>query len=916
MPTLPSSFAAPVGTALVAAVVLFGTGGCEAAPDPDPSDEALVAPGVSHELARWRAATLSEISYDFDLRIPASSSDPVEGEALISFRWDDPDARPVVLDFAPGADQVEELTVNGDTLTPTEISAAFAHNHVRLPAALLRPGEANQVTLRFRAGDGPLNRREDLLYSLFVPARAHHALPIFDQPDLKAMVRWTLEIPEGWEAAANGGRAEVTTVTRADGTPGRRIRTPSTGPLAPYLMAFAAGVMDRVVHEATAADGSPRELVLFHRESNPARVEGNLGEIFRLHAEALDWLEEYTGIPYPYGAFEFVAIPAFQYGGMEHPGAISYRAESLFLEEDPTQAQLLGRASLIAHETAHMWFGNLVTMAWFDDVWTKEVFANFFAARIVNPAFPELDHELRFLLAHHPSAYAIDRTAGSHPIRQSLDNLDDAGSLYGAIIYQKAPVVMRQLERRLGEDAFRAGMRQYLAEHAHGNATWGGLIRILDAGTEQDLAAWSRDWVEEAGRPEIRVRRSTGSADPSWVLDPVADGARTWPQVLDPAVLAPGGLVSLPELPVAGASVGMTAAVWGAGVTGGDPQSPSLVLLPDAGGHAYALFRLEPDALAELLAAVAEPGGRLSGVARASALLMLHDAVLEGDLAPAPLAEALLARVPHESDEQLLGTMLGTLSSLLGRFMDAEARARLLPEVEAVLESELRQGESARRAASLFGAWHALARSEASVAWMRELWAGEARIPGFTIGETDRTTLAFELALREVPGWKVILDTEEARIEDPDRLARFRYLRPAVDTDPAVRDAFFQRLREPAERRREPWALQGLRWLSHPLRVDEAPRAAPAVAGPSAPGPDYITASLEMLEEIRETGDIFLPGRWVDAALAGHGSADAVRRVDAFLELHPDLPPRLREKVLQGVDPVRRAARSREQARP
>jgi aminopeptidase N len=456
-------------------------------------------------------------------------------------------------------------------------------------------------------------------------------------------------------------------------------------------------------------------------------------------------------------------------------------------------------------------------------------------------------------------------------------------------------------------------MRQYLAEHAHGNATWGALIRILDAGTDQDLAAWSRDWVEEAGRPEIRVRRTngtSGAADPSWALEPVADGARTWPQILDPAVLTPGGLVPLPELPVAGDPVGMTAAMSAAGP--GDP----LVLLPDAGGHAYALFRLEPDALAELLAAVAEPGDRLSGVARASALLLLHDAVLEGDLAPRPLAEALLARVPHEPDEQLLGTMLGTLSSMMGRFMDAEARARLLPEVEAVLESELRQGESARRAASLFGAWHALARSEASVAWMRELWAGEATIPGFTIGETDRTTLAFELALRQVPGWQLILDTEEARIEDPDRLARFRYLRPAVDADPAVRDAFFQRLRDPAARQREPWALQGLRWLSHPLRLDEAPEAAGdrgTAGAPDIPGPDYITPALEMLEEIRETGDIFFPGAWVNAALAGHGSAEAVRRVDTFLDLNPDLPPRLREKVLQGADPVRRAARSRAQ---
>src|SRR5262249_36631364 len=131
-------------------------------------------------------------------------------------------------------------------------------------------------------------------------------------------------------------------------------------------------------------------------------------------------------------------------------------------EESATENQVFGRASVIAHETAHMWFGDLVTMPWFDDVWMKEVFANFLAAKIVNPEFPNVDHDLRFFLAHYPAAYAVDRTAGRHPIRQELENLDDAGSLYGAIIYQKAPIVMRQLELILGSDALRDGLRAYL----------------------------------------------------------------------------------------------------------------------------------------------------------------------------------------------------------------------------------------------------------------------------------------------------------------------------------------------------------------------------------------------------------------------------------------------------------------------
>ena len=172
--------------------------------------------------------------------------------------------------------------------------------------------------------------------------------------------------------------------------------------------------------------------------------------LFDLHAAALEWLERYTGIPYPFGKFDFFLVPAFQFGGMEHPGAVFYNAPGLMLDESATQNQLLERASTISHETSHMWFGDLVTMRWFTDVWMKEVFANFMAAKIVNPSFPGVNHDLRFLHAYYPLAYDVDRTAGTNAIRQPLDNLKDAGTLYGAIIYQKAPIVMRQLETIMG----------------------------------------------------------------------------------------------------------------------------------------------------------------------------------------------------------------------------------------------------------------------------------------------------------------------------------------------------------------------------------------------------------------------------------------------------------------------------------
>src|SRR6185503_4072060 len=256
------------------------------------------------------------------------------------------------------------------------------------------------------------------------------------------------------------------------------------------------------------AERNGRAVRMFHRETDTAKVARNREAIFDLHAAALDWLERYTAIPYPFGKFDFLLVPAFQFCGMEHPGAIFYNANGLLLDESATQDQMLGRASVIAHETSHMWFGDLVTMRWFDDVWMKEVFANHMAAKIVNPAFPAVNHDLRYLLSYYPQAYGVDRTAGTNEIRQPLKNLNEAGTLYGAIIYQKAPIVMRQLETLVGADAFRDGLREYLRRYSYGNASWADLIQLLDSRTPEDLALWSRAWVEERGRPAIKTELS------------------------------------------------------------------------------------------------------------------------------------------------------------------------------------------------------------------------------------------------------------------------------------------------------------------------------------------------------------------------------------------------------------------------
>jgi aminopeptidase N len=457
-----------------------------------PADD--VEPGVSLALAEHRAATISNINYNLHFDIPDAVFEPILAAAKVGFDLSDT-SRSLQLDFRESADKIHSVTVNGEASV-----FEFRDEHIVIPAHEVIAGR-NTIDIAFEAGSSSLNRNPDYLYTLFVPDRARTAFPLFDQPDLKATFDLSLGLPAEWTAMAN---APVETSIRSGA--GTIVRFETSDLISSYLFSFVAGRFETVTR---VVDG--REMTMLHRETDATKVTRNIDEVFNLHAASLDWLEEYTGVAYPFRKFGFALIPAFQYGGMEHVGAIQYRASSLFLDEAPSETRLLGRAGLIAHETAHMWFGNLVTMEWFNDVWTKEVFANFMAAKIVNPGFPDVNHDLNFLVRHFPSAYSVDRTEGANPIRQDLPNLNEAGQMYGAIIYSKAPIMMRKLEKMMGEDLFREGTQEYLSSYAFDNATWPALIQILDAKTDEDLASWSQVWVNTPGRIAVEAQWDTSA---------------------------------------------------------------------------------------------------------------------------------------------------------------------------------------------------------------------------------------------------------------------------------------------------------------------------------------------------------------------------------------------------------------------
>ena len=777
--------------------------------------------GVSRQLALERAAHISNVRYELSFCLPEDKAEPVTGTEVLTFTLDS--RREVVLDFREGVDNIKKLRINGK-----DAPVNWKDEHLLL--GRLPKGE-NRIETGFISADQALNRNDTYLYSLFVPALARTVFPCFDQPDLKAVFSLKLDIPEKWVAVSDGSLQSQSV------SGGRKLLAfNDTKPISTYLFSFVAGewsVAEDVV------DGIP--LHIYYRETDPDKV-AQIPEVFSQVASAIRWLEDYTGIPYPFEKYDFVAIPGYQFGGMEHPGAVQFTDRRIFLDPEPSADQLLSRSDLIAHETSHMWFGDAVTMQWFDDVWTKEVFANWFAAQITGPRFPEVDTPLSDFKKFNIPAYEEDRTEGSNAIKRPLANLYDAGLIYGNIVYDKAPVVMGMLAERMGPEAFREGIREYLAKFLYSNADWNDLIAILDSHTPEDLASWSHSWVSEKGMPEYSV-----DIDGTVLQrDPWGRGLK-WPQDIDVTRI-------------------------------GD------VRLLNVSGKGYGFFAHDTQSLDYSMEHIRDFDRPLQ---RISILANLYENYLDGRIPALRLAGFLTGFAATEKEPLLVSTALSYLSSLA-----YHGEAALSEEIESQLEKLARDTSLGNEQSTAFKSLTGFFRNPELADELYRIWKEMEPWPGVKLSENDYTSLAFQLAIRFPERCENILQEQRTRISSADRLREFDFLRPSVSPDRAVRDSVFNSLLLPENRRVEPWAESALSYLNHPLRQDSAL--------------DYIRPALEALEEVQRTGDIFFPKRWVAATLQGHSSPEADAIVDSFLEEHPDYPPLLKDKILQAAAHGRR----------
>ena len=817
--------------------------------------------GIPLKLAEDRKLQLENIRYDLHFDLEENLEQLINAKLVVSFS-SRVEGKAVALDFKAPNTAIKKISKKGVT-----IEYKFEKNHIVLPKEYIEHG-INEFEIEFVAGDQSLNRNEAYLYTLLVPDRASTLFPCFDQPNLKAVFALSLTVPKDWVALGNGPVKELKKGSK------NHYVFEETAPISTYLFAFTAG---RFYQETRIISG--REMTLFYRETDSIKAQRNFDAIFELHATSLDWMEQYTGIPYPFKKFDFATIPTFQYGGMEHVGAIFYRESSLFLDETATQNQYLGRASLIAHETAHMWFGDLVTMDWFNDVWLKEVFANFMAAKIVHPSFPEINHDLRFLMAHHPSAYSEDRTMGAHPIQQVLNNLNNAGTLYGRIIYQKSPIVMKQLELMIGPEQFRSGLQTYLKEFSFENATWDDLIGILDELSPEDLSDWSQVWVKKEGMPSYKLREGNNTLS---IIPVNHSNDFLWKQQSE---ILLGKDLKFNVVPV---KIGSNEAY----------SVPKAFENPDFiighGAHySYGYFELSQKSIEYLTENQFVLDKMDNPVWRGAIWISLYEALLNGEVASKSFLQLISEQIPLEKDPLLLQLILGYLETTYWQLIIPNERDQWSSSIEGMLWEAISKEEDPKLKLSLFRTYQSISLNPEALQKLYLIWSNEGASLDLTLSENDFLVLAAELIIKGGADENEVLEEQRQRIKNLDRKKRFEFLIPAITSDSLIRDSFFYSLENPVNRQVEPWVAEALGYLNHPLRQNHSVK--------------HITKSLELLEEIQLTGDIFFPKRWISTILSGHRSVEAESKVAAFLENQSEFPDKLKLKVLQSVDYLKRA---------
>jgi aminopeptidase N len=502
------------------------------------------------------------------------------------------------------------------------------------------------------------------------------------------------------------------------------------------------------------------------------------------------------------------------------------------------------------------------------------------ADKVAEQAYPQTESRFTFMMEHHPAAYSVDRTAGANPIRQQLHNLNDAGSLYGSIIYHKAPIVMNQLELTVGRQRFQQALQQYLKTYAGSNANWPQLIAVLEKMGIANITQWNNNWINKSGRPLITYTLQQKGHNIQQLTVQQQDpqrGGRLWNQRFNIAFVYADSVHLLP-VQLTGNKVVVTAAA-------GMPVPLQMVF--NATGEGYGLFPVDTNMLNST-------NPISSNVMRAAAYLNLYENVLDGHATtPAGLLQFYGKALLHEENDLLLSSISRQYKNIFWQFITPTARIKAGLQAEQDLAAAIDQAASPAKIRTLFKLYAAVALSPAAMQQLYSWWQQKQGPKNLSLNDDELTDLAAELALRNHPQAAALLDTQLARISNPDRKDRLRYLLPALSANVAVRNAFFATLS--TNRTNQNYIATVLSYLHHPLRM-------PA-------GELYLQQSLQLLADVKAKGGVFFPTDWLANTFGLYQSTTAAQIVTGFLKAHPGYDPTLRLKILQETDDLFRSLR-------
>ncbi|MER7842711.1 aminopeptidase N [Kitasatospora sp. NPDC096077] len=843
---------------------------------------------LSREEAQQRAGILAVDGYRIRLDLtsaPDPSAATFRSTTTIAFRCSEPGAATFLDLLAPA---VRSITLNGRALDPAtaydgarvHVDGLAAENVLTVEAdcAYSRTGEGMH---RFvDPADG-----ETYLYTHYEPADARRVFANFEQPDLKAPFTFTVTAPAVWDVRSNA--AHESTTVEGDA---RTWEFAPTKPISTYLTAVVAGPYHVVTdhYSRELADGSTLDIPLAALCRRSLAPHFDAEEILGVTKLGLDFFHEEFDFPYPFGKYDQSFVPEYNIGAMENPGCVTFKEEFVFRSK-VTDAAYESRANVVLHEMAHMWFGDLVTPRWWDDLWLKESFADFMGSYALIGARTRYSSAwVTFANQRKAWAYRQDQFPTTHPITADIRDLEDAKLNFDGITYAKGASVLKQLVAYVGSEAFFEGARRYFQRHAYGNTELGDLLGVLEETSGRDLKSWAAAWLQTAGVDALTPQVTTDAEGRITELAVLQDG-----DVLRPHRIAvglydrdpDGALVRTEriELDVTGARTVVAEAA-------GRPR-PALVLLNDE-DLTYCKIRFDDGSLETLRTGLGDIRDEL---ARALAWSAVWNLTRDG-LMPARDYVALVLRFAGQEGN------IGVLQSL-----HAQAKTAVdlyaAPEWRAEGARQLADGALRELRDAVPGSDHQLAwaRFLAQTAGgaehlglVRGLLAGSARIDGLEVDQELRWSLWLALAAAGQAG------DEELAGE------------LAADNTAGGKRQYTQCLaaRPTAEAKAAAWSAV--------VDSDELPSALVEAnsAGFAVPAQRDLTALyaapyFKLLEKVWAERTIEIAMRIVGGFFPiAQTDAQTLAEADAWLDGHPQAAPALRRLVLERRDDLARALRA------